>query len=80
MQLAEHEMRIRCLAAMAVALGSSQDLPAVLEIAAEKARGALQASSVSVSRVEDGIPVVRTVVNVGDHRPDSRPLVAGRAH
>src|SRR3954449_9519184 len=69
MQLAEHQMRIRCLAAMATALGSSQDLPAVLETAAEKARGALQASSVSVSKLEDGVPVVRTVVNVGDLGP-----------
>jgi diguanylate cyclase (GGDEF)-like protein len=69
MQLAEHEMRIRCLAAMATALGSSQDLRAVLETAAEKARGALQASSVSVSKLEDGVPVVRTVINVGDLGP-----------
>lgn len=69
MQLAGHEMRIRCLAAMAAALGSSQDLPALLETAAEGARGVLQASSVSVSRLEDGMPVVRTIVNVGDLGP-----------
>src|SRR3954454_13418773 len=69
MQLAGHEMRIRCLAAMAAALGSSQDLPAMLETAAEGARGGLQASSVSLSRLEHGIPIVRTIVNVGEHAP-----------
>jgi diguanylate cyclase (GGDEF)-like protein len=70
MQLADHEMRIRCLAAVAHALGSSHDLRAVLETGAEKARGALQASSVSLSRLERGGLLVRTVVNVGDLGPD----------
>jgi diguanylate cyclase (GGDEF)-like protein len=69
MQPADHEMRIRSLAAMARALGRSQELRPLLEAAAEKACGALQASSVSVSRLEHGTLVVRTIVNVGDLGP-----------
>ena len=69
MRQVDHEMRLRSLAAMARALGQSQELRRLLETAAEEARTALQASSVSVSRLEDGMNVVRTIVNVGDLGP-----------
>ena len=51
---AVQEMRIRSLADMARALGRSEALFRLLEIAAEEARMAMDAASVSVSRLEPG--------------------------
>src|SRR5689334_5427607 len=59
------ETRIRSLADMARALGRSEALFRLLEIAAEEARAAMDAASVSVSRLEHGTMTVRTIVNVG---------------
>ena len=67
---AGQELRIRSLAGMARALGRSEALFRLLEIAAEEARSALHASSVSVSRLEAGSLNVRTIVNVGDLGPN----------
>jgi diguanylate cyclase (GGDEF)-like protein len=61
--------RIRSLAAMARALGQSEELDRLLEIAAEEARRALSASTVSVSRLEPGSMTVRTLRNVGELGP-----------
>jgi diguanylate cyclase (GGDEF)-like protein len=66
---AGEEKRIRSLAAMARALGRSAPLFRLLEIAAEGARTAMGASSVSVSRLERGSLTVRTIVNVGELGP-----------
>jgi len=66
---AEEETRIRSLAAVARALGRSEALSRLLEIAAEEARTALRAASVSVSRLVPGTVTVRTIVNVGDLGP-----------
>jgi diguanylate cyclase (GGDEF)-like protein len=54
---------------MARALGRSEALFRLLEIAAEEARHALSAASISVSRLEPGTMTVRTIVNVGDLGP-----------
>jgi diguanylate cyclase (GGDEF)-like protein len=62
---AVQETRIRSLAEIARALGRSEVLFRLLEIAAEEARGALEAASVSVSRLEPGTSTIRTIVNVG---------------
>jgi diguanylate cyclase (GGDEF)-like protein len=70
MQPADHETRIRSLAAMARALGTSQHLRRALDVAAEEACTALQASSVSLSRLEPGTLIVRTIVNAGDLGPN----------
>ena len=70
MSPAGRELRIRSLARMARALGRSEGLSRLLEIAAEEARSALHASSVSVSRLETGSLNVRTIVNVGDLGPN----------
>lgn len=59
------DARIHSLAAMARALGGSQRLLPMLEIAAEEALRALGAASVSVSRVEPGTGTLRTVINTG---------------
>jgi diguanylate cyclase (GGDEF)-like protein len=67
---ADEAMRIRSLAVMARALGRSEALFRLLEIAAEEACRALAASSVSVSRLEPGTLTVRTIVNVGDLGPN----------
>jgi diguanylate cyclase (GGDEF)-like protein len=64
-QPAVQETRIRSLAEMARALGRSASLFRLLEIAAEEAVRALDAASVSVSRLEAGTSTVRTIVNVG---------------
>ena len=61
--------RIRSLAAMARALGRSEALFPMLEIAAEEIRRTIDAASVSVSRIESGTMRVRTLVNVGDLGP-----------
>jgi len=67
---AGEEMRIRSLAAMARALGRSQPLFRLCETAAEETREAIDAASVSVSRLEPGSVTVRTIVNVGELGPD----------
>ncbi len=66
---AVQETRIRSLADMARALGRSEALFRLLEIAAEEALVALDAASVSVSKVEPGTSTVRTIVNVGSLGP-----------
>jgi diguanylate cyclase (GGDEF)-like protein len=63
------ETRIRSLAVMARALGRSEALFRLLEIAAEEARVAMRAASISVSRLIPGTLNVRTIVNVGDLGP-----------
>jgi diguanylate cyclase (GGDEF)-like protein len=68
-QPAVQETRIRSLAEMARALGRSASLFRLLEIAAEEAVRALDAASVSVSRLEPGTSTVRTLVNVGQLGP-----------
>jgi diguanylate cyclase (GGDEF)-like protein len=67
---ASEELRIRSLASLARALGQSEALFRLLEIAAEEARTAMRAASVSVSRLIPGTITVRTIVNVGDLGPD----------
>jgi diguanylate cyclase (GGDEF)-like protein len=57
--------RIRSLAVMARALGRSARLEAIIEISAEEAVSALQAASVSVSRLEPGTGGIRTIINAG---------------
>jgi diguanylate cyclase (GGDEF)-like protein len=57
--------RIRSLAVMARALGRSARLETIIEIAAEEAVTALQAATVSVSRLEPGTGGIRTVINAG---------------
>ena len=66
------ETRIRSLAAMARALGRSEALFRHLETAAEEARVAIDAASVSVSRLVPGTLTVRTLLNVGDLGPDEQ--------
>jgi diguanylate cyclase (GGDEF)-like protein len=66
---AVQETRIRSLADMARALGLSASLHRLLEIAAEEVLGALDAASVSVSRLESGTMTVRTIINVGELGP-----------
>jgi diguanylate cyclase (GGDEF)-like protein len=63
------DARIRSLAAMARALGQSDTLLNLLEVAAEEARDALDASTASISRVEPGLSKIRTLLNVGDLGP-----------
>jgi diguanylate cyclase (GGDEF)-like protein len=67
---ASEELRIRSLATLARALSRSEVMRRLLEIAAEEARVAMRASSVSVSRLVPGTLTVRTVVNVGRLGPD----------
>jgi diguanylate cyclase (GGDEF)-like protein len=67
---AKLDLRINSLAAMARALGHSQPLAALLEIAAQEARVAIQAATVSISALEPGAGILRTIINVGDLGPD----------
>src|SRR6476659_6111306 len=59
------DARIRSLAVMARALGRSDALLNLLEIAAEEARQALDASTSSVSQIVQGSMTIRTLLNVG---------------
>lgn len=61
--------RIRSLAALARDTGRSGTLTEILEVAAEGALTAIGAASVSVSRLESGTGVVRTLLNVGELGP-----------
>ena len=63
------DARIRSLAVMARALGRSDALLNLLEIAAEEARQALDASTSSVSQLVQGSLTIRTLLNVGDLGP-----------
>lgn len=63
------DMRIRRLAALARTLGQSAHLATMVEVAAEGALEALNAASVSISRLEPGTGAIRTLVNVGKLGP-----------
>lgn len=60
---------LRSLAAMTHVLMRSVPLDEMLEVAAEQAREALGAATVSISRVEPGTSIIRTLINVGDLGP-----------
>src|SRR3954465_11666579 len=61
--------RIKSLAEMARALGRSAELNPLLETAAEEGLLALNAASLSISRLEAGTGTIRTIINVGDLAP-----------
>lgn len=54
---------------VAAAAAGTHELEEVLEVAAEEARAAVNASSLSVSRWEQERGVLRTIINVGDLGP-----------
>lgn len=66
---ADVDVRIRSLGAMARALGRGHSLYRLLEIAADEARDAIRAATVSVSRLEPGTGSLRTLLNVGELGP-----------
>lgn len=65
MEALADDVRLRGLAAVARTLGRSVQLSTMVEIAAEGALEALQAASVSISRLEAGTGAIRTLINVG---------------
>ena len=69
MHRAEEARQLRSLAAMARVLAGSSDLSRMLEAAAEETCRAIDAATVSVSRLESGTSAIRTLVNVGDLAP-----------
>lgn len=64
--LADPAFELRSLGALARALSVSLPLNALVETAAEEARVALRAASVSISRLEPNQRALRTLINVGD--------------
>lgn len=58
--------RLRALIGLAQAIGSTGSLMEVLELTAEEARRALGCASLSVSRWERDLGILRTLINVGD--------------
>jgi diguanylate cyclase (GGDEF)-like protein len=66
---ADDTSRILSLAQMARALGMSVRLDQMLELAAEEALKALNASSVSISCLRPGTGALHTIINVGDLGP-----------
>lgn len=69
MPTADTTPAIRGLATMAHALGRSASMASMIETAAEQARAALCAASVSLSRLDPETGSVRTLVNVGELGP-----------
>jgi diguanylate cyclase (GGDEF)-like protein len=65
---------------VAAAAAGAHDLDQVLEVAAEEARAAIDAASLSVSRWERDEGVLRTVINVGDLGPDEERYPNAEIH
>jgi diguanylate cyclase (GGDEF)-like protein len=65
---------------VAAAAAGAHDLDQVLEVAAEEARAAIGAASLSVSRWERDEGVLRTVINVGDLGPDEERYPTAEIH
>lgn len=63
-------LSMRGLAAMAQLLSRTRDSREVLEVAAETARAAMGAASVSIGTLDVESDAVRTIVNVGELGPD----------
>ncbi|MCL8249815.1 sensor domain-containing diguanylate cyclase [Aeromicrobium fastidiosum] len=64
--MSEATSGLQSLAAMAHMLADQHELDDILETAAEQARTALGAATVSISRLNDSGEDVRTLINVGD--------------
>lgn len=67
--------RLRSLALLARELGRSAKIDATIELAAHESRRAVNAATVSISRLEAGSGLLRTLLNVGDLGPteEKRP-------
>jgi diguanylate cyclase (GGDEF)-like protein len=65
---------------VAAAAAGAHDLDQVLEVAAEEARAAIDAASLSVSRWERDEDVLRTIINVGDLGPDEERYPTAEVH
>jgi diguanylate cyclase (GGDEF)-like protein len=65
---------------VAAAAAGAHDLEEVLEVAAEEARAAIGAASLSVSRWEREDDVLRTIINVGDLGPDEERYPGAEIH
>jgi diguanylate cyclase (GGDEF)-like protein len=65
---------------VAAAAAGAHDLEEVLEVAAEEARAAIGAASLSVSRWEREQAVLRTIINVGELGPSEERYPAAELH
>ena len=65
---------------VAAAAAGAHDLHEVLEVAAEEARAAIGAASLSVSRWERDEGLLRTVINVGELGPEEERYPAAEIH
>jgi diguanylate cyclase (GGDEF)-like protein len=65
---------------VAAAAAGAHDLEEVLEVAAEEARAAIGAASLSVSRWEREKGALRTIINVGELGPDEERYPANEIH
>ncbi len=66
------ELELRALITVAAAVAAAHGLDDVIETAAEEARRALAAGSLSISRLEQDSTRLRTLINVGDLAPDEQ--------
>ena len=60
------ELELRALITVAAAVAAAHGIEDVIEVAAEEARRALGAGSLSISKLEDGGVRLRTLINVGE--------------
>jgi GAF domain-containing protein len=65
---------------VAAAAAGAHDLEEVLEVAADEARTAIGAASLSVSRWEPELRALRTIINVGELGPDEERYPASEIH
>jgi diguanylate cyclase (GGDEF)-like protein len=61
-----HELELRALITVAAAVAAAHGIEDVIETAAEEARRALDAASLSISRFEDDAQQLRALINVGE--------------
>ncbi len=64
------ELELRALITVAAAVAGAHGIDEVIETAAEEARRALSAGSLSISKLEEDGDRLRTLINVGDLAPD----------
>ena len=63
------ELELRALITVAAAVAAAHGIEDVIETAAEEARRALDAGSLSISRIDEPAGVLRTLINVGSLAP-----------
>ncbi|MEA2439154.1 MAG: hypothetical protein QOH76_578 [Thermoleophilaceae bacterium] len=74
------ELELRALITVAAAVAAAHGIEDVIETAAEEARRALAAGSLSISKVEEDAGLLRTLINVGSLAPGEERFPADEVY